>query len=86
MLHVRDENFSPPTRHVVFYYSSGWESRGFFPYGKSSRLATGDLLGTLITGKPNQGVGRFGGLLGVSATPATRRVLVIWAGALSHNA
>ena len=43
-------------------------------------------MGTLITGKPNQGVGRLGGLLGVSATPATRRVLVIWAGALSRNA
>ena len=37
-------------------------------------------------GKPNQGVGRFGGLLGVSSTQATRRVLVIWAGALSRNA
>ena len=73
---------SSPACHVVFYYSSGWESRGFFPYGKSSRLTTGDLLGTLITEKPNQGAGRFGGLLGVSATPTTRRVLVIWAGAL----
>ena len=77
---------STPACHVVFYYSSGWESRGFFPHGKSSRLTTGDLLGTLTTGKPNQGVGRFGGLLGVSATPTTRRVLVIGAGTLSRNA
>ena len=76
---------SPLACRIVFYYSSGWESWGFFPHGKSSRLTIGDLLGTLTTGKPNQGVGRFGGLLGVSATPTTRRVLVIWAGALSRN-
>jgi len=61
-------------------------NRGFFPHGKSSRLATGDLLGTLITEKPNQGAKRFGGLLGVSSTPTTRRGLIVWAGALSRNA
>ena len=77
---------SPLACRFVSYNSSGWESRGFFPCGKSPRLTTGDLLDTLITGKPNQGVGRFGGLLGVSATPTTQRVLVIWAGALSRNA
>ena len=77
---------SPLACRFVSYNSSGWKSRGFFSHGKSSRLTTGDSLGTLTTGKPNQGVGRFGGLLGVSATPATRCVLVIWAGALSRNA
>ena len=49
------ENFSPPACHVVFYYSSGWESWGFFPHGKSSRLTTGDSGGNVDHGKIKSG-------------------------------
>ena len=42
---------SSPTYRIVSYNSSGWESRGFFPHGKSSRLTTGGNGGHVDHGK-----------------------------------